>query len=35
MQMTNAIRHESPECYVLLIEYKRKHNLYQANPFEL
>jgi len=30
-----AIDAESHECYILLVEYKRKHNLYQDNPFEL
>lgn len=30
-----AIESKSHECYILLVEYKRKHNLYQANPFEL
>lgn len=30
-----AIRYESHDCYLLLVEYKRSHNLYQANPFEL
>lgn len=30
-----AIECKSYECYVLLVEYKRKHNLYQDNPFEL
>jgi len=30
-----AIRYESHDCYLLLVEYKRSHNLYQDNPFEL
>ncbi len=30
-----AIESKSHGCYILLVEYKRKHNLYQANPFEL
>jgi hypothetical protein len=30
-----AIQAESHECYILLVEYKQSHNLYQDNPFEL
>ena len=30
-----AIESKSHECYILLVEYKRKHNLYQDNSFEL
>ena len=30
-----AIASESHECFLLLVEYKRSHNLYQDNPFEL